>query len=111
MPHGGPANLNLLRLSKIVKTNLLKEAENDTYRQQSNANGLSDDTDITLENHDLELNFGEGAESDTTEEDDVGSTGPSPDVSTEVKDLPKPSPKASQVTAAKREMGETGPLQ
>ena len=100
----GVAAVNLLRLSKIVKTNLLKETENDTYRQQSNANGASDDTDITLENHDLELNFGEGAESDTTdEEDDSGGNGSSPTTSAEEKDLHDGSTKPAQTPVAKGE--------
>lgn len=101
--NGGVAAVNLLRLSKIVKTNLLKETENDTYRQQSKANGASDDTDVTLENHDLELNFGE-AESDTTEEeDDSGSNGASPTTSVEEKDLHKASTKPSHTPAPKGE--------
>ena len=96
--------MNLLRLSKIVKTNLLKETENDTYRQQSDANGASDDTDITLENHDLELNFGEEAESDAAEEeDDSGSNGVSPTASAEEKDLHKPSTKPYHAPASKGE--------
>lgn len=102
--NGGVAAVNLLRLSKIVKTNLLKETENDTYRQQSNANEASDDTDITLENHDLELNFGEEAESDTTEEeDDSGSNGASPTASAEEKDLHKTSTKSSHTPVSKAE--------
>jgi serine/threonine-protein kinase ULK4 len=106
--NGGLAAVNLLRLSKIVKTNLLKETENDTYRQQSNANGTSDDTDVTLENHDLELNFGEGAESDTTEEeDDSGSNGASPTTSAEEKDLHKGSTKPALAPAVKGESRES----
>ncbi|KAG0627834.1 hypothetical protein M758_2G231400 [Ceratodon purpureus] len=107
-PNGGAAAVNLLRLSKIVKTNLLKETENDTYRQQSIANETTDDTDITLENHDLELNFGEGAESDTTEEeDDSGSNGASPTTSAEEKDLHKVSTKPAHTPAAKGESRES----
>lgn len=103
-PIGGVPAVNLLRLSKIVKTNLLKETENDTYRQQSDANGASDDTDITLENHDLELNFGEEAESDAAEEeDDSGSNGVSPTASAEEKDLHKPSTKPYHAPASKGE--------
>ncbi|XP_024394414.1 serine/threonine-protein kinase RUNKEL [Physcomitrium patens] len=102
--NGGAPVVNLLRLSKIVKTNMLKETENDTYRQQSKANGASDDTDVTLENHDLELNFGEGAESDTTEEeDDSGSNAANPIDSAEEKDLQKVSSKTTHAQPAKVE--------
>ena len=100
--NGGAPAVNLLRLSKIVKSNLLKETENDTYRQQSKANGASDDTDVTLENHDLELNFGEGADSDTTEEDDNSSgNGSSPTASVEENDLDKTSAQPSHTPAIK----------
>jgi serine/threonine-protein kinase ULK4 len=104
----GGVPVNLLRLSKIVKTNLLKETENDTYRQQTHANGTADDTDVTLENHDLELNFGEGAESNSEEEDDTGSNGPSPSASTEDKDLPKASTKPNHSKSEKEDRGESG---
>uniref|UniRef100_A0A7I4CYJ5 Protein kinase domain-containing protein n=1 Tax=Physcomitrium patens TaxID=3218 RepID=A0A7I4CYJ5_PHYPA len=98
---GLPA-VNLLRLSKIVKTNLLKEAENDTYRQQSKANGTSDDTDVTIENRDVELNFGEGADSEGTEEDDdFASNGSSPTASTEDNELRKRSATSEQIPASK----------
>lgn len=77
---GGPVKanggVNLLRLSKIVKSNLQRETDGEAYRQPV-ANADSNDTDVTLENHDMELNFNDGAESEVPEEDEtVGATAP-----------------------------------
>ncbi|XP_024534759.1 LOW QUALITY PROTEIN: serine/threonine-protein kinase RUNKEL [Selaginella moellendorffii] len=67
----GRANavVNVLRLSKIVKTNLQREAEGDSYRQQ-NAGAATNDSDLTLENHDQELDFAERPDTDGETEDD-----------------------------------------
>ncbi|KAH9315049.1 hypothetical protein KI387_023676, partial [Taxus chinensis] len=64
------AGINLLRLSKIVKTNLQRESEGDNYRKPLPKNS-GNDGDVKIENHDLELDFAENAESDTQEENDV----------------------------------------
>lgn len=64
------AGINLLRLSKIVKTNLQRESEGQNYRKPLPKNS-ENDSDVKIENHDLELDFAENAESETQEENEV----------------------------------------
>jgi serine/threonine-protein kinase ULK4 len=98
--------VNLLRLSKIVKSNLLKEAESETYRQQANSKDATDDTDVTIENHDLELNFAEGAESDSNDEEDEGVDASSPTVVSEENVPPRTVSKPGFTPADKVKIGE-----
>lgn len=72
--------VNLLRLSKIVKTNLQRETEGGNYRQQvpsANAN----DADLVIENNDLELDFAERMEGDSNDEEDAPDSSTCSDVS------------------------------
>ncbi|CAM6127262.1 unnamed protein product [Calypogeia fissa] len=62
--------VNVLRLSKIVKTNLLKEVQGEAYRQPGQSAPLTNDSDVTIENHDQELDFADGTESDGADEED-----------------------------------------
>lgn len=78
------AGVNLLRLSKIVKTNLQRENEGDNYRKPSTKN-CGNDSDVKIENNDLELDFAENAESDAHEESDVSENSVSATPVSEVK--------------------------
>ncbi len=104
--NGEIPGVNLLRLSKIVKSNLLKEAESETYRQQANSKDATDDTDVTIENHDLELNFAEGAESDSNDEEDEGVDASSPTVVSEENVPPRTVSKPGFTPADKVKIGE-----
>ncbi|MCO5588972.1 hypothetical protein L7F22_042936 [Adiantum nelumboides] len=74
--------VNLLRLSKIVKTNLERETEGGNYRQQvPNPHGI--DADLMIENNDLELDFAERMEDDSNDEEDAPDSSTSSDVSSE----------------------------
>lgn len=61
--------LNLLRLSRIAKSNLQKENEKENYRRPL-PNGSEKDADVKIENTDMELDFNENSEEDTLEETD-----------------------------------------
>ncbi|MCO5574854.1 hypothetical protein L7F22_028647 [Adiantum nelumboides] len=72
--------VNILRLSKIVKTNLQRETEGGNYRQQvPNPHGT--DADLMIENNDLELDFAERMEDDSNDEEDAADLSTSSDVS------------------------------
>ncbi|GBG84170.1 hypothetical protein CBR_g38144 [Chara braunii] len=80
--HGGAggqpnsaAGVTVLRLSKIVRSNMRREAEGEAYRQ-GGVRG-SGDHDVTLANNDVELDFAEAAEEEACEEEEEesGSTG------------------------------------
>ncbi|KAI5081191.1 hypothetical protein GOP47_0004374 [Adiantum capillus-veneris] len=72
--------VNLLRLSKIVKTNLQRETEGGNYRQQvPNTHGT--DADLMIENNDLELDFAERMEGDSNDEEDAPDSSTCSDVS------------------------------
>lgn len=58
--------VNLLRLSRIAKTNLQRENEKENYRRPL-PNTSEHDTDVKIENTDMELDFNENTEDDTDE--------------------------------------------
>ncbi|KAL3692536.1 hypothetical protein R1sor_006187 [Riccia sorocarpa] len=66
--------VNVLRLSKIVKSNLQKEGHGESYRQNVHNAPPATDADVTIENHDQELDFAEATESDGDEEDEAGAS-------------------------------------
>lgn len=61
--------VNLLRLSRIVKTNLQRENDKENYRRPL-PNGSENDADVEIENTDMELDFNENAEDETQDEAD-----------------------------------------
>ncbi|KAG2395804.1 Serine/threonine-protein kinase [Vigna angularis] len=61
--------VNLLRLSRIAKTNLQRENEKENYRRPL-PNNSENDSEVKIENTDMELNFNENTEDDTHEEAD-----------------------------------------
>ncbi|KAH9618827.1 hypothetical protein KSS87_020858 [Heliosperma pusillum] len=62
--------VNLLRLSRIAKSNLLKENDKENYRRPS-ANKVQNDAEINIENTDMELDFDENNEDETQDETDA----------------------------------------
>ncbi|KAJ1414266.1 Serine/threonine-protein kinase, active site [Sesbania bispinosa] len=61
--------VNLLRLSKIAKSNLQKENEKENYRRPL-PNNSENDSEVKIENTDMELDFNENSEDDAHEETD-----------------------------------------
>ncbi|CAI0466638.1 unnamed protein product [Linum tenue] len=59
--------INLLRLSRVAKTNLQRENEKENYRRPL-ANASENDSEIKMENTDMELDFNENTEDDTQDE-------------------------------------------
>ncbi|KAG5130912.1 hypothetical protein JHK84_037309 [Glycine max] len=71
--------VNLLRLSRIAKTNLQRENEKENYRRPL-PNNSENDSEVKIENTDMELDFNENAEDDAHEETDgAEQTTPVPD--------------------------------
>ena len=66
--------VNLLRLSRIAKTNLQRENEKENYRRPL-PNGSENDAEVKIENTDMELDFDENNEDETHDELD-GSDNP-----------------------------------
>lgn len=68
-----PSNIskvvNLLRLSRIAKSNLQKENEKENYRRPL-PNNSENDSEVKIENTDMELDFNENTEDDAHEETD-----------------------------------------
>lgn len=68
-----PSNIskgvNLLRLSRIAKSNLKKENEKENYRRPL-PNNSENDSEVKIENTDMELDFNENTEDDAHEETD-----------------------------------------
>ncbi|OMO98399.1 hypothetical protein COLO4_13939 [Corchorus olitorius] len=62
--------VNLLRLSRIAKTNLQKENEKDNYRRPL-PNGSENESEVKIENTDMELDFDENNEEEAHDEPDV----------------------------------------
>ncbi|KAF5736920.1 Serine/threonine-protein kinase ULK4 [Tripterygium wilfordii] len=62
--------VNVLRLSRIAKSNLQKENEKENYRRPL-ANGPENDTEVKIENTDMELDFSENMEDEAHDENDV----------------------------------------
>ncbi|KAM7279544.1 hypothetical protein ACFE04_006678 [Oxalis oulophora] len=63
------ARVNLLRLSRIAKTNLHKENEKENYRRPLPSN-TENDSEVKIENTDMELDFEENKEDDAQDEQD-----------------------------------------
>ncbi|KAL3641960.1 hypothetical protein CASFOL_012775 [Castilleja foliolosa] len=59
--------LNLLRLSRIAKSNLQKENEKENYRRPL-PSSTKNDAEIKIENNDMELDFNENADDDGHDE-------------------------------------------
>lgn len=68
--------LNLLRMSRIAKSNLQKENEKENYRRPL-PNGSEKDVDVKIENTDMELDFNENNEEDALDENDGSEHTPS----------------------------------
>ncbi|MBA0696600.1 hypothetical protein Goari_003140, partial [Gossypium aridum] len=61
--------VNLLRLSRIAKTNLQKENEKENYRRPI-PNSSENESEVKIENTDMELDFDENTEEDVPDEPD-----------------------------------------
>lgn len=61
--------MNLLRLSRIAKLNLQRENEKENYRRPL-PSGPENDSEVKIENTDMELDFNENAEDEVHEEQD-----------------------------------------
>ncbi|KAJ7955033.1 Serine/threonine-protein kinase RUNKEL [Quillaja saponaria] len=61
--------VNLLRLSRIAKSNLHKENEKENYRRPL-PNSSENDSEVKIENTDMELDFNENAEDEAHDEAD-----------------------------------------
>lgn len=61
--------VNLLRLSRIAKTNLQRENEKENYRRPMCTNS-ENDSEVKIENTDMELDFNENTEDDGHDEPD-----------------------------------------
>ncbi|CAI0627006.1 unnamed protein product [Linum tenue] len=61
------SRINLLRLSRVAKTNLQRENEKENFRRPL-ANASENDSEIKMENTDMELDFNENTEDDTQDE-------------------------------------------
>ncbi|KAL5712821.1 non-specific serine/threonine protein kinase [Ranunculus cassubicifolius] len=66
---GATRGVNLLRLSRIAKTNLQRENEKENFRRPM-PNNAENNTDVKIENTDMELDFNENTEDETQEESD-----------------------------------------
>ncbi|XP_015958754.1 serine/threonine-protein kinase RUNKEL isoform X2 [Arachis duranensis] len=68
-----PSNIgkrvNILRLSRIAKSNLHKENDKENYRRPL-PNSAENDSEVKIENTDMELDFNESTEEDAPEEAD-----------------------------------------
>ncbi|CAK9145510.1 unnamed protein product [Ilex paraguariensis] len=73
-PSSNTAAVNLLRLSRIAKSNLQRENEKENYRRPL-PNDSENDAEVKIENNDMELDFNENVEDETQDEPD-GSDGP-----------------------------------
>ncbi|KAL9232828.1 hypothetical protein vseg_007893 [Gypsophila vaccaria] len=62
--------VNLLRLSRIAKVNLVKENEKENYRRPS-TNIVQNDAEINIENTDMELDFSENNEDEMQDDPDT----------------------------------------
>ncbi|KAJ4844679.1 hypothetical protein Tsubulata_018297 [Turnera subulata] len=68
-PSTATKRVNLLRLSRIAKTNLQRENEKENYRRPL-PNTSENDSEVKIENTDMELDFNENAEDEPQEEPD-----------------------------------------
>ncbi|KAK6913819.1 Protein kinase domain [Dillenia turbinata] len=67
-PPSATKKVNLLRLSRIVKTNIQRENEKENYRRP--LPNSENDTEIKIENNDMELDFDENTDTDAQEDPD-----------------------------------------
>ncbi|XP_056694950.1 serine/threonine-protein kinase RUNKEL [Spinacia oleracea] len=65
----GTKGVNLLRLSRIAKSNLQKENEKENYRRPLTSN-VQNDAEIKIENTDMELDFNENDDDENQDEPD-----------------------------------------
>ncbi|KAI7731075.1 hypothetical protein M8C21_027061 [Ambrosia artemisiifolia] len=63
--------VNLLRLSRIAKSNLQRENEKENYRRPLPNNNSEHEADVQIENTDMELDFNENNEDDTQDEPEM----------------------------------------
>ncbi|CAL5347073.1 unnamed protein product [Camellia sinensis] len=73
-PSSNTRDVNLLRLSRIAKSNLQRENEKENYRRPL-PNGSENDAEVKIENTDMELDFNENTEDETNDDPD-GSDNP-----------------------------------
>lgn len=66
---GATRGVNLLRLSRIAKLNLQRENEKENYRRPM-CNTSENDSEVKIENTDMELDFNENTEDDGQDEAD-----------------------------------------
>ncbi|KAL0393193.1 UNVERIFIED_CONTAM: Serine/threonine-protein kinase RUNKEL [Sesamum radiatum] len=84
--------VNLLRLSRIAKSNLQRENEKENYRRPL-PNNSKNEAEVKIENNDMELDFNEGTEDDghdETEGSDIASSTAEDNISTPSKHEGKP---------------------
>ncbi|KAK9146832.1 hypothetical protein Sjap_006735 [Stephania japonica] len=67
---GAARGVNLLRLSRIAKTNLQRENEKENYRRPL-PSGCENEAEVKIENNDMELDFNEHAEDEVPDEPDA----------------------------------------
>lgn len=73
-PSSNTRGVNLMRLSRIAKSNLQRENEKENYRRPL-PNSSENDAEVKIENTDMELDFDENTEDETHDEPD-GSDNP-----------------------------------
>ncbi|KAK4357847.1 hypothetical protein RND71_023457 [Anisodus tanguticus] len=74
-------SVNLIRLSRIAKSNLMRENEKENYRRPL-PNNSENDAELKVENTDMELDFNENNEDDTQDEPDESDSTQSPESTT-----------------------------
>lgn len=72
----GFKGVNILRMSRIAKLNLQREKDKENYRRPP-AETSENETEVKIENNDMELDFGENPEGDAPDDTD-GSDHPGP---------------------------------
>ncbi|KAJ0770884.1 putative protein kinase ULK-ULK4 family [Helianthus annuus] len=68
---GNTKGVNLLRLSRIAKSNLQRENEKENYRRPLPNTNSENETDVRIENTDMELDFNENNDDDTQDEPEM----------------------------------------
>lgn len=66
----GLKGVNVLRMSRIAKKNLQREKDKENYRRPP-AETNENETEVKIENNDMELDFGENPEGDAPDDNDV----------------------------------------
>lgn len=72
-PSSATGGVNLLRLSRIAKSNLQRENEKENYRRPL-PNNSENDSEVKIENTDMELDFNENTEDEPHDEPDGSDT-------------------------------------